>query len=126
MGLTSHEWGNEDSTQKKGSKVWVVHDKLTYGFDKAERYGEIVNLSEGRINIFNTDVLQSQILPNLLKVEKEDYLLIVGHALICYYAINYVVRKFGYARCLLYAAGTGNYKAIRIDDEDFDPETIYG
>ncbi len=123
MTLTSHEWGNEDSTQKKGSKVWVVHDKQAYLFDKADRYGEVVNLTEGRINIFNPEVLQSQLLPELAKISDRDYLLLVGHAVINFYAINYVVKKFGFARCLLYAAGTGNYKAIKIEewyDDDLD------
>lgn len=117
--LTSHEILEKSRETSSKPKVWVIHDKGAYIFDKAERYGEVVSLVEGTINVFNKEALLAVLLPELSKVGENDYLLLVGHAVPCHYAIDYVIKKHGFARCLIYAAGSGNYRVLRMDDEQY-------
>ena len=64
-------------------KVYILND-LNHNFSKAERFGELVYVTQGKVPIFKTDALRNLLLKNLKDFNiDEDYLLISGPALLC-------------------------------------------
>lgn len=58
-------------------KVYIVN-KSVHDFSAATEYGELVYLSEGSINRFDTSRIYRMFYPILKNSNKEDYILITG------------------------------------------------
>jgi hypothetical protein len=73
------------------AKVYVIND-MNHNFDKAEKHGELVYVTTGKVPIFKTDVAKSMIGDGLKGFNiREDYLLVSGPAILCMLAALLVV-----------------------------------
>jgi len=77
-----------------------------HNVDDAKRFlidgGEIIAVTEGRQNIFNTDSQLRHIESVLEDMKPQDYLLIAGNAVVAGMITALVCRKFGYLKLLIW------------------------
>jgi predicted ATPase len=74
-------------------KVYIVND-LNHDFYKAEKFGKLVYITEGKMPIFKTDVIRTLMQNKMKDFNEDDYLLVTGPALMCIMATLIVVGLF--------------------------------
>lgn len=72
------------------SKVYIINNS-DHDFTKAEKFGELVTVTEGKVPIFKTDVMNNMLTDVLKDFTEEDYLLLAGPALTCIMAYQIIV-----------------------------------
>ena len=103
--------------KSKSSRVFIsnlgAHD-----YTKVKKYGELVPITEGQVNIFHTDRLIANIKEKLLaeNATREDFLLLSGNALVSSLVLHEWLKKFGKARLLIYNAVSRDYELRDIFD----------
>ena len=75
----------------------------------AERFGQLVYLTEGSTNIFNTNKLISEIKDKLDVVREDDFLLVSGHSIVNIIASSLILFQYGLVNVLIYDAKTQDY-----------------
>ena len=83
------------------SKVYVVN-KGCHDLSDAETYGELVFLTEGSINKFNTSGMYRSFINFLKDSTPEDYILISGLTVMCCMACSIYAALHGRVNLLLY------------------------
>lgn len=64
-------------------KVFIIND-MNHNFDKAEKHGELVFVTAGKVPIFKIDVVKEMLSKGMKDFDlKEDFLLVSGPALMC-------------------------------------------
>lgn len=64
-------------------KVYIIND-MNHNFDKAEKHGEMIFVTEGKVPIFKVDVMKKMLRDGLKDFDLEnDFLLVSGPALMC-------------------------------------------
>jgi len=82
------------SKSPTGRKVFITN--LGYhNYEGAKRFGDLVVLTRGRVDLFHTDRLAGEILTKLESAEAEDYLLASGSPLITGICAAALVKRFG-------------------------------
>jgi len=95
------------------SKVYVINYS-GHNIHMAEKYGELVILTEGRVNIFNTDRNIIEI-AEAMPLTEHDYILISGSPVISF--IVAMVASYlglGIIQLLIYNCKKGDYELRRI------------
>ena len=101
-------------------KVYVIN-KSIHDFSAASDYGEIIYLSEGSINRFNTSGIYRTFYPILSKSDKDDYILISGLTVMNLVAAFIFATKHKRLNLLLFKSYKGRkeyLERILIGDED--------
>jgi len=97
-------------------KVYVINYS-DQDMSPAERFGDLIYLTEGRgINIFNTDLLLSEIKPKLEDINEEDFLLLSGPPVLNILASALVWFKYGRVNVLIFDAKSRNYQPQTITE----------
>lgn len=81
--------------------VWLVNRNAGHDYSGAEKYGDLVPLTEGLAHPFATDRFLALVHERLARFGEEDYLLLSGHLLLNAVALGYLARKFGWLRLLV-------------------------
>lgn len=102
-----------------GKIVWVTNDSGRHDFSSATKFGTLVPLTVGKVNVFSMDKVWSEIRAKLDPVRRDDYLLVAGHAVLAGVAINEVLSRFDVVRLLLFGANDGQYKVITLNRRQF-------
>jgi hypothetical protein len=95
-------------------RVFVVNDAFKYNFDKAEKFGNIIPLTRGNLNVFNPDRLIWDFREKLTSFTKSDYILLSGHAIACMFAINEALRVVEEVEVLIYGAQRNDYQSVTL------------
>lgn len=83
-------------------KVWIVNSS-GHDFQKARKFSdELIPLTNGRVNIFNTERLVEEFRGKMSNYEEEDWLLLSGNAVLNVIASNVVLEKYDKLKLLLY------------------------
>ena len=93
-----------------GRKVFITN--LGYhDFSKALRYGDVIGVTIGTLNLTDIDLLTDTISEKLKGMTEEDYLLITGNPLVVYMCTDYLLRVRGFPeiRILYYSAVWNEY-----------------
>lgn len=91
----------------------------------AERFGELVYLTEGKgINIFNSDRLLNEIKPKLMDIGEADFLLLSGHAILNVLASALIFFKYGRVNVLIFDAKTRDYEPRTITEKQLIMEAL--
>lgn len=90
------------------SKVFIVNNSV-HDYSKATKHGELVNVTEGNIPIFKTDIVRDMLLEGLKDFKEDDYLLIVGPTLLCIMAVNIALSKVDFVKMLVFDARLQDY-----------------
>jgi len=85
------------------AKVFVVN-KGCHDHSDAERFGELVFLSEGSINRYAVANMYREFVRHLEKSKKEDFILITGLSVMSSVACSIFARLHGRLNLLLYKA----------------------
>lgn len=97
-------------------KVYVVNHS-DQDMSSAERFGELIYLTEGRgVNIFSTDSLLSEIKPKLRDVDDNDFLLLSGHPVLNILSAALIWFKYGRVNVLIFDAKTRDYQPQTITE----------
>jgi len=97
---------------KLDKNVFITND-FGYDLSDAVQYlegdGELIPLTEGRVNINNPEKLANKMLFTLKKMTKDDYLLISGNSVIACIASSIVFNKFKKINMLIFDAREHKY-----------------
>jgi hypothetical protein len=83
------------------NKVYIIN-KSGHDYSKAEKYGEIVYLSEGKVNPMQVTKLYREFSEALANSDKDDYLLITGLPIMSCIASSIMAHKHGYVNWLIW------------------------
>lgn len=97
--------------------VWVVNDEGRYEFEAAQTYGEVRPLLVGKVNIFDTEAFLNELRTRLAYWKEGDHLLLAGHALLCWAALDIVLARQGQCPCLVYGARDKDYIRLVLRDQ---------
>lgn len=98
------------------SKVFIINN-MTHDYTSAEKYGELVNVTEGKMPIFKTDTMRKILQDKLVDFTSEDYLLISGPTLMCIMAYQVALDILESRRVLL---GEGDCEWLHLKTLVFD------
>ena len=87
-----------------GNKVYVIN-KSSHDFSRAEEFGEIVYMSEGRMNRFGTNDMIRKFKEAMEDSSKDDYLLLCSLNVMNAIACAVFARKHGTLNLLLFKGG---------------------
>lgn len=99
------------------SKVYVVNN-MTHDYTKAEKFGTLVNVTEGKMPIFKTDTMLAILKERLADFTSDDYLLISGPALMCIMVATIAFSKVNTVKVLVFDAKEQGY-IVRHLDQDY-------
>lgn len=96
-----------------GRKVFIPN-VVRLDYTDAKRFGELVALSRGGIDMMDVTTLQEVIEAKLVEadVHAEDYVLLSGAPLLNTIVTNYFVNRYAHVRCLQWDGILQEYKLI--------------
>ena len=99
--------------------VWLVNKGNHINYSDAERFGAIVPLTSGRVNIFQTDNLVTTLSGALTEAKKDDFVLLSGSAFLNSLVVHYFLKKFSIVKALIYEGNNQRYKVLTVQDKLF-------
>lgn len=101
-------------------KVFVTN-KSAHDYSDAERFGELLYITDGHVDRFNTSHMARVIKKALENSSPEDYIIITSLTIICSICCSLFVHKHGTLNLLLYKNGkyierTHDFKSFMKDD----------
>lgn len=108
---------DEMTRSPTGRKVFVTN--LGYhDFSKAQRYGDVVGVTIGTLNLTDIEALRWSISGILKGMTEKDYLLIVGNPLVVHMCTDYLLRIRGFEviRILYWSAVWNEYVELGKED----------
>lgn len=90
------------------NKVWIVND-AGHDFSCAQKFGELIVLTEGLVNIFDVDRIQATLVQKLAEFKKDDFLLLTGSTILNVLAVGIIQHKYDFAQVLIYNAKYRKY-----------------
>lgn len=85
-------------------KVYIV-SKSSHDFTDAERYGDLIPLSSGPMNRYNTNNIHRQFSDIMDESTEEDYILICGLSIMSSIACGIMAAKHGRLNILIFRQG---------------------
>ncbi len=104
-------------------KVWVSN-AAGHDHSAALQYGELVPITQDRVNVFNVQRLTSEMHETMADYQPKDWLLLSGHIVINCIALNIVLEKHGFAQFLIYDAKTHQYVPRDINQTQIQNKTM--
>jgi len=99
---------------KENRKVFVTN-KGGHDFSDAERFGELVFLTEGRVNRYSINTLYRELVDATNNAKTDDYLLVSSLNILNALASSILSYKFGVVNYLLFNDGEYLVRTIRYD-----------
>lgn len=93
---------------QRRTKVFVSN-KSFHNFSDAERFGELVYLTDGQVNRFEVNQLSRQIHEALADAQEHDWLLVTSLSVINSIASAFLARRFSQLNMLIYDIKTRKY-----------------
>lgn len=106
------------------SKVFIVNDALKHNYSDAKTFGVPVRVTVGNIQVFDTRIIWD-IRVVMENFSYQDYVLLSGHALLCFYVLAEAFRRVGELKILVWGAKDNKYKVLTLTRkfwEYFKPE----
>lgn len=100
-------------------KVFVVNFN-GHDLTEASKYGQLVYLTTGSINIFATDRLVYHLINALKEIEEEDFLLLSGNIVANILAFCIILTKHKKVNVLIYNFKNKGYVLRTITQEQFE------
>jgi hypothetical protein len=98
------------------SKHVFIPNKSAHNFSDAERYGELVFLTEGTVARYNVSGLAEKIADKMRKAEKADFILITSLNILNSITTAIFARRFGRVNYLMFRDGHYIDRSIIVDD----------
>lgn len=101
--------------------VFVVN-QAGHDISAAEKFGKLVILTEGKVNVFGTDRLASDLKNKLKDAQQDDYMLLAGYSLINLFVGLILYEKFKKINLLIYNFTSKEYVIREVTSEYFQSE----
>lgn len=101
----------------KHKNVYIVN-KSSHDFSKAEKFGNLIFMSEGSVPRYSASKMIRLFEPFLKKSKKTDYILLTSMTIMCSVACGMFGAKHGRLNLLLYKPGTHNASFVVPDKEE--------
>lgn len=88
--------------------VYILNN-MTHDYSKAEKFGELVNVTEGKVPIFRTETMLNILNEALKDFTQDDFLLISGPAIVCMMAYHMLKSRLKSIRVLVFDAKEQDY-----------------
>ena len=98
------------------NKVFVIQEN-GHSFKEAEKYGQIVVLFPGKVNVFATDALLRDVNEKMGDAGEDDFLCLSGNSTAGCMAYAHLMRQFGRVNLLLYSFSRNEYEVRTIRDQ---------
>ncbi len=95
-------------------KVYVTN-RGGHSYEAAEKFGEIIYITEGTLNRFATSTLYRAFIDGMAESQPEDYILITSMSIVNAIGAAVFARKHGCLNLLLYRSGEYILREINID-----------
>ena len=96
--------------------VWIVNAGA-HSYHKAEKFGRLIVLTEGRVNVFGVDNLSKLLVDRLNSDgQKGDFVLVSGYSVPNAIVIHWFLKKFKFCKMLLWEANHSRYMALTLSD----------
>lgn len=100
-------------------RIYVVNDS-GHDFSSARNYeGELVILTNGKVNIFATDRIKNEMEEKMSDASPGDYILLSGNAILNVLASLVLIGKIGEIGFLIFNFNTETYEKRKFDLKDF-------
>jgi len=100
---------------KKMPKKVYVTNRGGHSYEAAEKFGEIVYITEGTLNRFATSSLYRAFVDGMKDSQPQDYILITSMSIVNAIGAAVFARKHGCLNLLLYRSGEYILREIDID-----------
>lgn len=100
-------------------KVFIPNIGSGHDFSEAEKYGELVPITSGWVNPFETGVLMRKWKKALEDSSPEDYIVVTSLPILCMIGASLFVRMHGKLNLLLYSQ-QGKYRKRTIMMEELE------
>ncbi|KKL73043.1 hypothetical protein LCGC14_2078840 [marine sediment metagenome] len=104
-------------------KVYVTN-KGGHSYEAAEKYGEIIYITEGTLNRFATNTLYRAFIDGMKDSQPDDFILITSMSIVNAIGAAVFARKHGCLNLLLYRSGEYILREIDIDSLIEEEEEI--
>lgn len=102
------------------ARVFIAERNPRYDIRAATRYGDVVAITEDRLNPFNTVDFVEQVRNGLSNFDPDrDYFCMTGQSLTISMALSVLIEMYGHARLLLFDARNSTYS-----ERVFDPGKV--
>lgn len=98
-------------------KVWVVN-WAGHVLKDAERFGDILVMTEGRVDIFNLDRLTHEMVQKLEDFDPKDFLIPSGHIVLCLVVFGIILQKTETVKLLIWNPKAQQYKPRNVNIKD--------
>lgn len=103
---------------RHGARVFMTNMGY-HDYSRAERWGEFVPLTQGRVDLVHTDRLEGEIQSVLATYEADlDYLMLGGAPIVIALCVGYLFRRDGFVDVLYWDAMFGDYRYRKLTFED--------
>jgi len=100
--------------KNQGRKVYVTN-RGGHSYDAAEKYGELVYVTEGTLNRFATSTLYRAFVDGMVDSHEDDYILITSMSIVNAIGAAVFAHKHGKLNLLQYASGEYILRELDID-----------
>ncbi len=101
----------------EGLKVYIPNHRKDYDLSDAERFGELVMLTEGLVNVFDRRLV-SDVFTQLADAGENDYIAMIGPPIINSLCAFYMARKFGRINVLQFNFDTKKYEPSTVTEAE--------
>ena len=102
------------SRSNTGRKIFVANMGY-HDFSLAKKWGDLVPVTTGRVDVMHTDRLEARLQEVLHEAEEKDYILLSGGLVINALCIGYLFAKFGRVRMIFWDALLQDYHLRETD-----------
>jgi hypothetical protein len=92
-----------------------IPNKAGHDFSDAERFGELVFLTQGIVKRYSTNHIYRQLIEGMSGALSQDYLLISSLSIINAIAASILARQFGKVNYLLFSGGSYMERTVDVD-----------
>ena len=92
-----------------------VPNKAGHDFSDAERFGDLVFLTQGIVKRYSTNHIYRQLIEGMSEAEPQDYLLVCSLSIINAIAASILARQFGKVNYLLFSGGSYMERTVDVD-----------
>ena len=100
-------------TDSLNSRVFIVNDSYKHDYTDSRPFGRPV-----RVTVGNAPIFDARIVWDIREVMEDftvnDYVLLSGHALLCFYVMSEALRRVSEAKILVWGAKESTYKVLTI------------
>jgi sulfur transfer complex TusBCD TusB component (DsrH family) len=91
-----------------GRRVFVTNVG-SHNYEKAKRFGDLIPITQGRVNVASTDRMMQDIAATLTPMQEKDHILLSGNPVIVALVVAEVMHRYGSVNLIYWDAMYQDY-----------------